>query len=71
VKVYVVKRVSPDTCYEDGYSIEEIFAKHEDAVAHAEDLAEYAGFVLQEDHGDMWFDDNEEAALFIDEYEVK
>jgi hypothetical protein len=34
-----------------------VYAKYEDAVLHAEDLAEYGGF---ERHGNRWFHDDVE-----------
>ena len=52
MKVYIVKEWSED----EGFgSISGVYSRYEDAIEHAEDLAEYGGFQRQ---GDLWFQDD-------------
>lgn len=63
MKVYIVKEWNE--C--DLGTITAVYSKYEDAVEHAEDLAEYGGF---ERHGDRWFAGDDEM-VEIETHEVK
>jgi hypothetical protein len=52
MKVYIVKEWSE----EEGFSgVSGVYARYENAIEHAEEIAEYGGFVRQ---GDLWLMDD-------------
>jgi hypothetical protein len=44
-----------------------VYAKYEDAKAHAEELAEYGGF---EREGDCWYNDDDYESIEVETIEV-
>ncbi len=62
MKVYVVKE-----CLNGSGVTISVFAKYEDAVSHAEDLAEYGAF---ERDGDAWYNDDDYETIEVEEHKV-
>ena len=62
MKVYLVKE-----CLNSFSPTVGVYAKYEDAVSHAEDLAEYGAF---ERDGDAWYNDDDYETIEVEEHEV-
>lgn len=62
MEVYVVKE-----CLHRSSPTVWVYAKYEDAKAHAEELAEYGGF---EREGDCWYNDDDYESIEVETIEV-